>query len=137
MNLNTCDLEGTCTAKLMKLRTHRYKYKYSTCILHTLLSDLTAVAWERNFKIQLTLVISNSMGPWKKFESTVVRLKRSYEDTGSVVCLTTKGRQLERNFEELKPASHVPILGTILNIFDVFVAVFFSPLNSRYLFLCE
>jgi hypothetical protein len=30
-----------------------------------------------------------------------------------------------RNFEELKPASHVPILGTILNIFDVFVAVFF------------
>jgi hypothetical protein len=46
------------------------------------------------------------MGPWKKFESTVVRLKRSYEDTGSVVCLTTKGRQLERNFEELKPASH-------------------------------
>ena len=66
------------------------------------------------------------MGPWKKFESTVVRLKRSYEDTRSVVCLTTKGRQLEQNFEELKPASHVPILGTILNIFDVFVAVFFS-----------
>jgi hypothetical protein len=30
------------------------------------------------------------MGPYKKFESTVVRLKRSYEDTGSVVCLTTK-----------------------------------------------
>ena len=81
-------------------------------------------------QIQLTLVISNSMGPWKKIESTVVRLKRSYEDTGSVVCLTTKGRQLERNFEELKPASHVPILGTNLNIFDVFVAVFFSPLNS-------
>ena len=79
-----------------------------------------------NLHIQLTLVISNSMGPWKKFESTVVRLKRSYEDTGNVVCLTTKGRQLERNFEELKPASHVPILGTILNIFDVFVAVFFS-----------
>jgi hypothetical protein len=45
--------------------------------------------------------------------------KRSYEDTGSVVCLTTKGRQLERNFEELKPASHVPILGTILNIFKL------------------
>ena len=36
----------------------------------------------------------------------------------------------ERNFEELKPALHVPILGTILNIFDVFIAVFFSPLNS-------
>ena len=96
--------------------------------------------------IQLTLVISNSIGPWKKFESTVVRLKRSYEHTGSVVCLTTKGRQFERNFEELKPASHVPILGTILNIFDVFVAVFFSLLNSLnlverlitsgYLFLC-
>ena len=65
-------------------------------------------------KIQLTLVISNSMGPWKKFESTVVRLKRSYENTGSVVCLTTKGRQLEQNFfEELKPASHVSNLGTI------------------------
>jgi hypothetical protein len=48
-----------------------------------------------------------------------------------VVCLTTKGRQLEQNFEELKPASHVPILGTILNIFDVFVAVFFSLLNNK------
>jgi predicted transcriptional regulator len=44
------------------------------------------------------------MGPWKKFESIVVRLKRRYENTGSVVCLTMKGRQLERNFEELKPA---------------------------------
>jgi hypothetical protein len=43
-----------------------------------------------------------------------------------IFCLTTKGRQLERNFEELKAASHVPIIGTILNIFDVFVAVFFS-----------
>jgi hypothetical protein len=94
----------------------------------------------------LTLVISNSMGPWKKFESTVIRLKRSYENTGSVVCLTTKGRQHQRNFEELKPTSHVPILGTILNIFDVFAVVFFSLLNSlnlverlitsRYLFLC-
>ena len=49
----------------------------------------------------------------KNFESTIVRLKRSYENTGSVVCLTTKGRQLEQNFEELKPASHVSILGTI------------------------
>jgi hypothetical protein len=98
------------------------------------------------YEVQLTLVISNSMGPWKKLESTVVRLKRSYENTGSVVCLTTKGRQLERNFEELKPASHVPILRTILNIFDVFVAVFLSLLNSlnlverlitsKYLFLC-
>ena len=98
------------------------------------------------FYIQLTLVISNSMGLWKKFESTVVRLKRSYENTGSVVCLTTKGRQLKRYFEELKPASHVTILGTILNLFDVFVAVFFSLLNSlnlverlitsRYLFFC-
>ena len=87
------------------------------------------------YSIQLTLVISNSMGPWKKFESTVVRLKRSYEDTGSVVCLTTKRRQLERNFEELKPASHVPILGTILNIFDVFVAVFF--LSVKFFESCE
>jgi hypothetical protein len=39
----------------------------------------------------------------------------------------------KRNFEELKPASHVPILGTILNIFDVFVAVFFSLLNPLIL----
>ena len=77
-------------------------------------------------KVQLILVISNLMGPWTKFELTVVQLKRSYENTGSVVCLTTKGRQLERNFEELKPASRVPILGMILNIFDIFVAVFFS-----------
>ena len=71
------------------------------------------VTIEKKDEIQLTLVISNSMGPWKKFESTVVRLKRSYENTGSVVGLTTKGRQLEQNFEELKPASHVSILGTI------------------------
>jgi hypothetical protein len=98
------------------------------------------------FYIQLTLVISNSMGLWKKFESTVVRLKRSYENTGSVVCLTIKGRQLKRYFEELKPASHVTILGTILNLFDVFVSVFYSLLNSLnlverlitsgYLFFC-
>jgi hypothetical protein len=54
------------------------------------------------------------MGPWKKIKSTVVQLKRSYENTGSVVCLRTKGRQLEPNFvEELKPASHVSNLGTI------------------------
>ena len=66
----------------------------------------------------------------EKIRVNVVRLKWSYENTRSIVCLTTKGRQLEQNFEELKPASHVPILGTILNIFDVFVAVFFSPLNS-------
>jgi hypothetical protein len=60
---------------------------------------------------QLILIVKyNLMGPWKKFESTVVRLKRSYENTGSVVCLKTKGRQLEQNFEELKPASHVSIL---------------------------
>ena len=63
---------------------------------------------------QLILIVKyNLMGPWKKFESTVVRLKRSYENTGSVVCLTTKGRQLEQNFEELKTASHVSILRTI------------------------
>ena len=77
------------------------------------------------FCIQLTLVILNSMGPWKKFESTIVRLKRSYENTGSVVCLTTKGRQLERNFEELKPASHVPILGTIFKHIRCFCCCFF------------
>jgi hypothetical protein len=65
------------------------------------------------------------MGPWKKFESTVVRLKRSYENTGSVVCLTTKGRQLERNFEELKSALHIPILGIILNILTVFFSLKF------------
>ena len=33
-----------------------------------------------NRGIQLTLVISNLMGLWKNFESTVVRLKRSYEN---------------------------------------------------------
>jgi hypothetical protein len=65
-------------------------------------------------------------GAMEKIRVNGSSTQRSYEDTGSVVCLTTKGRQLERNFEELKPASHVPILGTILNIFDVFVAVFFS-----------
>ena len=95
-------------------------------------TDITLLV---NNHIQLTLVISNSMGPWKKFESTVVRLKRSYEDTGSVACLTKKGRQLERNFEELKPASHVPFLGTILNIIYVFVAVFF--LSIKFFESCE
>ena len=115
-------------------------------IVYILLYNTILNWFSLTLQLQLTLVISNAMGPWKKFKSTVVRLKRSYENTGSVVCLTTKGRQLERNFEELKPASHVPILGKILNIFDVFVAVFFSLLNSlnlverlitsRYLFLC-
>ena len=73
------------------------------------------------------------MGPYKKFESTIVRLERSYEITGSVVCLTTKGRQFEQNFEELKPASHVTILGTILNLFDVFVAIL-TVKKHRYIF---
>jgi hypothetical protein len=83
--------------------------------------------------------------------------KGAYDQLPNMVYLLKEGRGLtwlaeyntnnERNFEELKPASHVPILGTILNIFDVFVAVFFSPLNSlnlvkrlitsRYLFLCK
>jgi hypothetical protein len=53
------------------------------------------------------------MGPWKKFESTVVRLKRSYEDNGSVVCLTTKGRQLERNFEELLHKEKYVMMGEV------------------------
>jgi hypothetical protein len=45
------------------------------------------------------------MGLWKKFESTVVRLTRSYENTVSVVCLTMKGTgETSGNFEELKPA---------------------------------
>ena len=69
-------------------------------------------------------------GTMEKIRVNHSSTQRSYENTGSEVCLMTKGRQLERNFEELKPASHVPILGTILNIFDVFVAVFFSLLNS-------
>ena len=82
----------------------------------------------------------------KNFESTVVRLKRSYENTENVVCLTMKGKQLERNFEELKPASNVPILVMILNWFNVIIAGFFPLLNSlnlverlitsSYLFLC-
>jgi hypothetical protein len=46
-------------------------------------------------------------GTMEKIRVNLVRLKRSYENIGSVVCLTTKGRQLEQNFEELKPASHV------------------------------
>jgi hypothetical protein len=54
-----------------------------------------------NGTVTITVDSRNSMGPWKKFESTVVRLKRSYENTGSVVCLTTKGRQLEQNFEDI------------------------------------
>jgi hypothetical protein len=67
-----------------------------------------------------------------KFQKFYIQfMSKGTPDNGSVVCLTTKGRQLEQNFEELKPASHVPILGTILNIFDVFVAVFFSLLLSR------
>jgi hypothetical protein len=37
------------------------------------------------------------------------------------------------NMNACKNKSHVPILGTILNIFDVFVAVFFSLLNPLIL----
>jgi hypothetical protein len=40
------------------------------------------------------------MGPWKKFESTVVRLKRSYEDTGSVVCLSALGSAYINDYEK-------------------------------------
>jgi hypothetical protein len=54
-----------------------------------------------NGTVTITVDSRNSMGPWKKFESTVVWLERSYENTGSVVCLTTKGRQLEQNFEDI------------------------------------
>jgi hypothetical protein len=53
------------------------------------------------------------MGPWKKFESTVVRLKRSYENTGNVVCITTKGRQLKQKLEELKPANYRFIISAL------------------------
>jgi hypothetical protein len=121
-------------------------YKIDTCLWWEWSYKRWGTVVHHHLHVQLTLAISNSMGPWKKFESTIVWLKRSYENTGSVVCLTTKGRQLEQSFEKLKPASHVPILGTILNIFDVFVAVFFSLLNSlnlverlitsRYIFFC-
>ena len=86
------------------------------------------------------------MGPMEKIQVNRSSTQEELRNTRSVVRLTKKGRQLERNFEELKPASHVPILRTILNIFNVFVAVFFSLLNSlnlverlitsRYLFLC-
>jgi hypothetical protein len=75
--------------------------------------------------VQLTLVISNSMGPWKKFESTVVRLKRSYENTGSVICLTTKGRQLEWNFEDLKPA--MSRFSERFKTYSMFLLLFFFP----------
>ena len=44
-----------------------------------------------NGTVTITVDSRNSLGPWKKFESTVLRLKRSYENTGSVVCLTMKG----------------------------------------------
>ena len=78
------------------------------------------------YELQLTLIISNSMGQWKKFESTVVRLKRSYENTRSVVCLTTKGRQLEQNFfEGLKPASHCLESQNDLKLIRCFCFVFF------------
>jgi hypothetical protein len=84
----------------------RYLPKSHKWFMITRPALLTEISQMVVSEIELTLVILNSMGPWTKFESTVVRLKRSYENTGSVVCLTTKGRQLERNFEELKPASH-------------------------------
>ena len=65
-------------------------------------------------------------GTMEKIRVNLVRLKRSYENTGSVVCLTTNGRQLERNFEELKPASHVSILGYNLKLIRCFCCCFFS-----------
>ena len=58
--------------------------------------------------IQLTLVISNSMGPWKKFESTVVRLKRSYEDTGSVVCFNNERETTRAKFWRAKTSITCP-----------------------------
>ena len=68
---------------------------------------------------------------WVNRSSTQEELRKYWK---CVVCLKTKGRQLERNIEELKPASHVPILGTIcfsllnsLNLVERLV-------TSRYLF---
>ena len=74
--------------------------------------------------LQLTLVISNSMGPWKKFESTVVRLEelRKYQKCS----LFNDERETTRAKFWRSKTSNVPILGTILSLFDVFVAVF-SP----------
>ena len=119
--------------------TYNTHYKFTTLTMGDIPPKMAKIDAQKKgqhkiINIQLTLVISNSMGPWKKFESTVVRLKRSYEDTGSMVCLTTKGRQLERNFEELKPALHVPILGTILNI-RCFCCCFF--LSVKFFESCE
>ena len=97
-------------------------------------------------EIQLTLVISNSMGPWTKFESTVVRLKRSYENTGSVVCLTTKGRQLGAKFWRAKTSIACPYSRNDFKHIRCFCCVFFLSvksfnlverlITSRYLFLC-
>ena len=100
-------------------------YKIDTCLWWEWSYKRWGTVVHHHLHVQLTLAISNSMGQWKRFESNIVWLKRSYGNTGSVVCFTVKGRQLEQYFEVLKPASHVPILGAILNIFDVFVAVFF------------
>ena len=96
-------------------------------VFNATFNNISVMSWQsvllvKEIGVQLTLVISNSMGPWKKFESTVVRLKRSYENTGSVVCLTTEGRQLEQNFEELKPASHV---SKRFKTYSMFLLLFF------------
>ena len=94
--------------------------------------------------MQLTLEFDGTMEKIRVNRSSTQEELRRYRKCG---LFNNERETIEQNFKELKPASHVPILGTILNIFNVFVAVFFSPLNSlnlvkrlitsRYLFLCE
>jgi hypothetical protein len=85
LNIDVSDGLANGTPCIIKMFDYRVENSNRCSIIWVEFEDVkTGMHWRK--KIQLTLVISNSMGPLKKFESTVIRLKRSYEDTGSVVC---------------------------------------------------
>jgi hypothetical protein len=124
---------------------NEYVYPFCLCFLPVapFVVKQTTLPVSSKLLMSRTTVDSNVFHGSIEFEITRVNcISFHFISFHFVSFQTTKGRQLERNFEELKPASHVSILGTILNIFNVFVAVFFSLLNSlnlglitsRYLF---
>jgi hypothetical protein len=99
------------------------------------------------FQLQLTFVFSNLMGPWNKFESTLVRLKRSYENTGSVVLFNDERETTRVKFWRVKTSIACPYSRNDFKHSMFLLLFFFSPLNSlnfvkrlitsRYLFLFE
>jgi hypothetical protein len=95
--------------------------------------------------IQLTLVISNSMGPWIKFESTVVRLKEELWKYRKCNLFNDERETTRAKFWRAKSSIACPDSRNDFKFIQCFCCCFFSLLNSlnlvewpitaRYLFL--